>query len=230
MIAGFKRFSRWLSLPLHSVLRWIVYARPLSRHPVFTAPEMHSHAALDNGLHDQQRPSDPWLAAPSLPLYANGQPTSKIPDWHFLFSRIKATVVRPIRRAGSLGGGRSLTSSAGAPSPSNVKFVFMCSLWYTSSALSSNTGKAILNQFRYPVTLTFVQFGFVAFYCLLFMSPIIRFSRLRQPTKAILKSTIPMGIFQVGGHVFSSMAISTIPVSTVHTIKVSFGTTPDFGD
>jgi len=28
-----------------------------------------------------------------------------------------------------------------------------------------------------------------------------------------------MGIFQVGGHVFSSMAISRIPVSTVHTIK-----------
>ncbi|KAI0075311.1 TPT-domain-containing protein [Panus rudis PR-1116 ss-1] len=93
------------------------------------------------------------------------------------------------------------------------------SLWYTSSALSSNTGKVILNQFRYPVTLTFVQFGFVAAYCLLFMSPVIRFSTLRKPTKAILQSTFPMGCFQVGGHIFSSMAISRIPVSTVHTIK-----------
>jgi hypothetical protein len=27
-------------------------------------------------------------------------------------------------------------------------------------------------------------------------------------------------LFQVGGHMFSSMAISRIPVSSVHTIKV----------
>jgi solute carrier family 35 protein E1 len=96
----------------------------------------------------------------------------------------------------------------------------LCGLWYSTSALSSNTGKAILNQFRYPITLTFVQFGFVAFYCLLFMSPAIRFTRMRMPNKDIIRSTFPMGLFQVGGHIFSSIAISRIPVSTVHTIKV----------
>jgi solute carrier family 35 protein E1 len=112
----------------------------------------------------------------------------------------------------------SLTTAA--PAYSNLVFVLLCGLWYSTSALSSNTGKAILNQFRYPVTLTFIQFGFVAFYCLLFMSPIVRFTRFRAPTKAILQSTIPMGMFQVGGHMFSSIAISRIPVSTVHTIKV----------
>ncbi|KAF9563915.1 TPT-domain-containing protein [Agrocybe pediades] len=104
-------------------------------------------------------------------------------------------------------------------SSSNFLFILLCGLWYSTSALSSNTGKAILNQFRYPVTLTFVQFGFVAFYCLLFMSPLVRFTKLRMPTKAIIKSTLPMGLFQVGGHIFSSIAISRIPVSTVHTIK-----------
>jgi hypothetical protein len=52
------------------------------------------------------------------------------------------------------------------------------------------------------------------------MSPAIRFSKLRQPSIAILKNTLPMGMFQVGGHIFSSIAISRIPVSTVHTIKV----------
>jgi solute carrier family 35 protein E1 len=31
-----------------------------------------------------------------------------------------------------------------------------------------------------------------------------------------------MAAFQVGGHIFSSLAISRVPVSTVHTIKVSF--------
>ena len=109
------------------------------------------------------------------------------------------------------------------PSPDALRFVLLCMLWYSSSALSSNTGKVILNQFRYPVTLTFVQFGFVAAFCLVFMSPVVRFSRLRPPTKAILRDTFPMGCFQVGGHIFSSMAISRIPVSTVHTIKVSLG-------
>ncbi|THH14763.1 hypothetical protein EW146_g5612 [Bondarzewia mesenterica] len=106
------------------------------------------------------------------------------------------------------------------PSPETFRFILLCGLWYTSSALSSNTGKSIMNQFKYPVTLTFIQFGFVAGYCLLFMSPLVRFSTLRRPTRSILKDTFPMGLFQVGGHIFSSMAISRIPVSTVHTIKV----------
>ena len=45
--------------------------------------------------------------------------------------------------------------------------------------------------------------------------------RLKTPTRAILMNTWPMAVFQVGGHIFSSMAISRVPVSTVHTIKVS---------
>jgi len=124
------------------------------------------------------------------------------------------------RRNGSYMYDRPSLSSSSSSSSSNFLFVLLCGLWYTTSALSSNTGKAILNQFRYPITLTFVQFGFVAFYCLLFVSPAIRLSRLRQPSMAILRNTLPMGMFQVGGHIFSSIAISRIPVSTVHTIKV----------
>ncbi|KAH9943829.1 TPT-domain-containing protein [Amylocystis lapponica] len=105
------------------------------------------------------------------------------------------------------------------PSVTTLRFVLLCTLWYTSSALSSNTGKTILTQFRYPITLTFIQFGFVAAYCLLFMTPVIQFSKFKRPTMAIFWCTLPMGVFQVGGHIFSSMAISRIPVSTVHTIK-----------
>ncbi|KAF8623212.1 hypothetical protein AX15_006450 [Amanita polypyramis BW_CC] len=117
----------------------------------------------------------------------------------------------------------SAISSKDQPSSSSpqttITFVSLCAFWYSSSAMSSNTGKAILNQFRYPVTLTFVQFAFVALYCLLFMSPLVRFTRIRAPSKVIFKTTLPMGMFQVGGHMFSSMAIARIPVSTVHTIK-----------
>lgn len=118
--------------------------------------------------------------------------------------------------------GRSidLPSLPSSVSPSTLQFVFLCCLWYMSSAMSSNTGKALLNQFRYPVTLTFVQFGFISGYSLLLMSPLIQFSKLRTPTSAIVRSTLPMAVFQVGGHIFSSVAISRVPVSTVHTIKV----------
>jgi solute carrier family 35 protein E1 len=96
----------------------------------------------------------------------------------------------------------------------------LCCLWYLSSALSSNTGKAIMSSFKYPVTLTIVQFGFISAYCMIICSPIFAVTKLRKPTAVILKTTIPMAAFQVGGHISSSMAISRIPVSTVHTIKV----------
>jgi len=113
--------------------------------------------------------------------------------------------------------------SFGLPSSfpiATIRFVSLCSLWYISSAISSNTGKVILNNFRYPVTLTIVQFFFVSGYCVV-CSKVGIGSRLRDPTKSILRGTLPMAVFQVGGHIFGSLAISRVPVSTVHTIKVS---------
>lgn len=121
------------------------------------------------------------------------------------------------------GGWRDASKTPGAifdASGSTLRFILLCALWYTSSALSSNTGKAIMLIFKFPVTLTIVQFAFISGYCLLLGSPFIRLAKLRRPTPAILRSTIPVAAFQVGGHIFSSMAISRIPVSTVHTIKV----------
>lgn len=122
------------------------------------------------------------------------------------------------------GGWRDASKTPGAifdASGSTLRFVLLCALWYSSSALSSNTGKDIMLIFKFPVTLTIVQFAFISGYCLLLGSPIFRLTKLRKPTEAILRSTIPVAAFQVGGHIFSSMAISRIPVSTVHTIKVS---------
>ena len=157
----------------------------------------------------------------SLPLYDDERRSPS------LFQRLRKTL---LQRLPTYGNTRtftrsSLTSSQPEswftfPSLDTVRFILLCICWYSSSALSSNTGKVILNQFRYPVTLTFVQFGFVAGFCLLFMSPAVQFSKLRKPSKAILRDTLPMGVFQVGGHIFSSIAIARIPVSTVHTIKV----------
>lgn len=108
-----------------------------------------------------------------------------------------------------------------SPTIETIRFVSLCILWYATSAISSNTGKVILNNFRFPVTLTIIQFFFVAGCCFIFSRPVLGWStQLRSPTRSILRGTLPMAAFQVGGHIFSSLAISRVPVSTVHTIKV----------
>lgn len=134
------------------------------------------------------------------------------------------------------------------PGASTIGFVLLCALWYLSSAFSSNTGKSILTRFRFPVTLTFVQFAFVAGYCVLFLaareriggrggdhltnrrsstassgaglSALLQSFGIRKASRTMLKGTLVMSLFQIGGHIFSSMAIARVPVSTVHTIKV----------
>ncbi|BGP24235.1 triose-phosphate transporter family [Rhodotorula toruloides] len=133
------------------------------------------------------------------------------------------------------------------PSSSTLGFVFLCCLWYLSSAFSSNTGKSILTRFRYPVTLTFIQFAFVAGYCVVVLSLREQFGSrvaghhhphhgaglskrrgslatlgawgIRRPSRHMFHGTFMMSLFQIAGHVFSSMAIARVPVSTVHTIK-----------
>lgn len=101
----------------------------------------------------------------------------------------------------------------------NLKFILNCCMWYSSSSLTNNTGKQILNVFRYPVTLTFVQFGLVALFC--YMAAVLfKITDIRRPTHRIASTMSPLAGFLIVGHVFSSIAISRVPVSLVHTIKV----------
>jgi hypothetical protein len=101
----------------------------------------------------------------------------------------------------------------------NFKFILNCCMWYISSSLTNNIGKSIMNVFQFPVTLTFIQFGLVAFWCFLF-SILFNSSKIRSPTGDIINTITPLALFLIVGHVFSSIAISRIPVSMVHTIKV----------
>ncbi|OBZ89251.1 putative transporter C83.11 [Choanephora cucurbitarum] len=100
----------------------------------------------------------------------------------------------------------------------NLKFILNCCMWYLSSSLTNNIGKSIMNVFQFPVTLTFVQFGLVMVWCYL-MSVLFGVTQIRTPTKTIVKTIAPLAIFLIVGHVFSSVAISRVPVSLVHTIK-----------
>ncbi|KAF9345073.1 suppressor of loss of ypt1 [Mortierella sp. NVP85] len=98
------------------------------------------------------------------------------------------------------------------------KLPLICLLWYLSSAVTNNIGKQIMNQFRYPVTLTFIQFVFVSLFCFILGSG-FKMATIRKPSMAIMHMTAPLVGFQVVGHVFSSIAISRVPLSFVHTIK-----------
>ncbi|CAG8567149.1 4888_t:CDS:2 [Paraglomus occultum] len=104
-----------------------------------------------------------------------------------------------------------------------IKFLFLCVLWYASSAVTNNIGKSLLNVFPYPVTLTWIQFGFVSLYCHALGR--LGFTRIRRLTVDILKETVPLSGFQIVGHGFSSVATSQVPVSFVHTIKNVFSKT-----
>ena len=103
-------------------------------------------------------------------------------------------------------------------------------MWYTSSALTNTSSKSILNAFDKPATLTLVQFAFVSFYCIFLAWLATVFPRLktaipalkhgiRYPTADVIRTTLPLAAFQIGGHLLSSTATSKIPVSLVHTIK-----------
>ncbi|CEQ40311.1 SPOSA6832_01897, partial [Sporobolomyces salmonicolor] len=176
-------------------------------------------------------PSSPSANAPFVGLNSSSPLTALLP-------KLNPSPSSPSSRSAS----GSPSSASLIPSASTVGFVLLCALWYLSSAVSSNTGKSILTRFRYPVTLTFVQFAFVAGYSLLVLACRAQLSSasgtangglsrrggnmgtlggwgVRKPTKSMFNGTFIMSLFQIAGHVFSSMAIARVPVSTVHTIK-----------
>ncbi|SGZ52569.1 CIC11C00000003931 [Sungouiella intermedia] len=123
----------------------------------------------------------------------------------------------------------------------NLEVVSMCALWYGFSIVSSNSTKAILSRFQYPVTLTQFQFILNALMCVtLFVALTVlptlalRFPKgsvpdlhslnhsvknFLTPNAFIISTTLPMGLFQFVGHITSHKATSVIPVSLVHTIK-----------
>lgn len=133
------------------------------------------------------------------------------------------------------------THSALLPSPKTSAFIISCLLWYLSSALSSNTSKALLSApkhtdaarvppFPYPVTLTLLQFVFIHILSSAVASPAVmrHVPGMRKPVTRIVSNPgwkrildmAKLSVFNVIGHALSTVAISRVPVSTVHTIKV----------
>lgn len=96
--------------------------------------------------------------------------------------------------------------------------------------MTNTSSKSILNAFPKPITLTIIQFAFVSGWCLFLAWLASIFPRLktaipalrngiRYPTREVISTTLPLALFQIGGHILSSTATEKIPVSLVHTIK-----------
>ncbi|CAK7197742.1 hypothetical protein SEUCBS139899_000390 [Sporothrix eucalyptigena] len=114
--------------------------------------------------------------------------------------------------------------------PVSPMLIFLCVLWYGSSALTNTSSKSILNAFEKPATLTIVQFASVSIFCFLLswlasIFPSLKRSMpflkhgIRYPSADIVRTTLPLAGFQIAGHLLSSTATTKIPVSLVHTIK-----------
>ncbi|EAW14666.1 putative ER to Golgi transport protein (Sly41) [Aspergillus clavatus NRRL 1] len=114
--------------------------------------------------------------------------------------------------------------------PVSYRLIILCLIWYMTSAITNTSSKTILNALPKPVTLTVIQFAFVPVWCLLlaYLSATFPWIRrnipalrngIRYPSREVLRTALPLAIFQLAGHILSSMATSQIPVSLVHTIK-----------
>jgi solute carrier family 35, member E1 len=103
-------------------------------------------------------------------------------------------------------------------------------VWYFASVMSSTSSKQILATFPKPITLTVLQFAFVAGWCLLISYTSSVFPSLKHrvpalkngiiaPNAELCRTCLKLTAFMIGGHILSSDAISRIDVSLVHTIK-----------
>ncbi|KAM9917378.1 hypothetical protein OXX59_009380 [Metschnikowia pulcherrima] len=123
----------------------------------------------------------------------------------------------------------------------NWEVVTLCGFWYAFSIVSSNSTKAILSRFSYPITLTQFQFSLNAVLCTSLFIALVTLPKFARtfpagsvpqlhelnysvikfltPTANIISTTLPMGVFQFVGHITSHKATSVIPVSLVHTVK-----------
>lgn len=114
--------------------------------------------------------------------------------------------------------------------PVSYQLIFLCLIWYMTSAVTNTSSKSILNALPKPITLTAVQFAFVSIWCLVlaYLSTVVPSLRrsipalkngILYPSRDVIMTALPLAIFQLAGHILSSMATSLIPVSLVHTIK-----------
>ncbi|KAK3997106.1 triose-phosphate transporter family-domain-containing protein [Cladorrhinum sp. PSN332] len=196
---------------------------------VFEGKQQNGHSGSNHSNHSNHARRDSrvkWSSKPPPSSYAyaaNGHAHGH--------ARRKSSISNAIQRLRSGSMRENAHEIADAlRAPVSWKLIMLCIAWYWSSALTNTSSKSILTAFDKPATLTLVQFAFVSSYCLLFSFlaqtfPNIRTAipalrhPVRYPSRDVIRTTLPLAAFQIGGHLLSSTATSKIPVSLVHTIK-----------
>ncbi|KAL8717917.1 MAG: hypothetical protein Q9225_004895 [Loekoesia sp. 1 TL-2023] len=173
--------------------------------------------------------SDRWQARKDQHIaWGNGH-ISGTPSKHGRQKSISEAIKTIKSRKGSVSANAAEIADA-LKAPVSVRLIILCLVWYMSSALTNTSSKTILNAFPQPITLTVIQFACVSSWCitLAFLGrlfpplqkavPVLKYG-IRYPTRDVIRTTLPLAMFQIGGHILSSTATEKIPVSLVHTIK-----------
>jgi len=93
--------------------------------------------------------------------------------------------------------------------------------WYTTSSLTNNLNKSILNDaiFPFPLTVTFAQFGFIALFCFMMFTLWPQKFKLQKVGLSFVTIVLPLCISQVFAHLLTQMSLQHVPVSFTHTVK-----------
>lgn len=101
-----------------------------------------------------------------------------------------------------------------------AKVAVLCLTWYTASSASNIINKIVLNDFPYPLTVSFIQ-NITTLLCLYPLIKILRIPKV-SVTKHVLKwSILPLSFGKFFSTVSSHFSISKVAVSYAHTIKAS---------
>ncbi|KAI4099633.1 MAG: hypothetical protein L6R37_005864 [Teloschistes peruensis] len=161
--------------------------------------------------------------------HISGTHTSGPPSKHGRQKSIGEAIHTIRTRKGSVSANAAELADA-LKAPVSIRLIVLCLIWYMSSALTNTSSKTILNAFPQPVTLTVIQFACVSSWCVTLAVlgrvfhplqraiPVLKHG-IRSPTRDVIRTTLPLAMFQIGGHILSSTATEKIPVSLVHTIK-----------
>ena len=91
--------------------------------------------------------------------------------------------------------------------------------WYLASSFSNNLNKQILMVYPHPIILTIAQLGFIALYSFLFLWKTNKLQLL--PLHDIIHLVLPLGFINFLSHLLTYSSLANVPVSFMHTIKVS---------
>ncbi|KAI4185479.1 MAG: hypothetical protein L6R41_004119 [Letrouitia leprolyta] len=173
--------------------------------------------------------NDRWQARKDQHIaWSNGH-VSGTPSKHGRQKSISEAIKTIRTRKGSVSANAAEIADA-LKAPVSIRLIVLCLVWYMSSALTNTSSKTILNAFPQPITLTVIQFACVSSWCITFallarIFPPLRRAipalkhGIRYPSRDVIRTTLPLAMFQIGGHILSSTATEKIPVSLVHTIK-----------